>query len=542
MEELLIRQFGISFIDVSAYVGLAAAGVMTVNLFVGLLLSVQYSPSANWPRRRIPLFAIHKWSGYGALFLSLLHPMWLPLAKAANFTVLAIFYPFITTEQPILTSLGAVAAYTLVFVVVTAYLRHRFAYVFWKKLHYASYVVIGSFLVHGVFTEPSLKHGATINFFDGGKLFIEVCAVVCLALVAWRVTVGRKLRSANLSEGTSNPTWHGPLVVAKIVDVAPNIKLLRLVDAAGGSLPFHFLPGQYLSFRLTEGKRIFTRSYSICSAPEQQDFCEIAVKRMEGGRGSAHLHEHMKPDQSLACTGPMGSFTFTGTEADGLVMIAGGIGITPLLSVLKHLSAINWQHEVYLLFAVSTPADILFEQEIRAIAQRYRHFKYLILPSKVSGFTWDGPSGRIQAKHVVGLIPQLDRRRVHLCGPAPMMTATIVILHELGVSDSKIFTESFGGEGVILDSTLVDSTVAFTKSGKICFAPAGMTLLDAAEECGVAVESLCRSGTCGTCKVKILTGGIKMQRDDALSTREMRNHIVLACQAHATTAEVRIEH
>lgn len=541
MEELLIRYFDISFIDISAYVGLAAAGVMTVNLFVGLLLSVQYSPATNWPHRRIPLFDIHKWTGYGALFLALLHPAWLPLAKGANFTLLAVFYPLITAEQPILTSLGALSAYTLIFVVVTAYFRQRFKYVFWKKLHYASYVVIGSFLVHGVFTEPSLKHDAAINYFDGGKLFIEACAIICIGLVAWRVTFGRKLRRMNAAHAVSLPAWHGQLTVAKIIDVAVDVKIFRLVSHDGGPLPFQFLPGQYLSFRLAEGERIFTRSYSICSAPEQQDFCDIAVKRMDEGRGSGYLHQHIAPGQSLTCIGPLGDFTFTGTEADSIVLIAGGIGITPLLSVLKHLAQSNWPNEVFLLFAVSTPADILFEQEIRAIAQRYRHFKYLILPSKVSGFSWEGPSGRIQARHLVDFVPHIDRRRVHVCGPEPMMAATIAILQALNVPDSQIHTESFGNGNVVAIDGLTGATVTFATSAKTCFAVPGMTLLDAAEECGVAIESLCRAGTCGTCKVKMLAGEAIMQRDDALTTRDIRHRIVLACQARATTPDIRLE-
>lgn len=541
MEELLIRHFDISFIDISAYVGLAAAGVMTANLFVGLLLSIQYSPAANWPHRRIPLFGIHKWTGYGALFLALLHPAWLPLANGANFTLLAVFYPLVTTEQPILTSLGTLSAYTLIFVVVTAYFRQRFEYAFWKKLHYASYVVIGLFLVHGVFTEPSLKHGATINFFDGGKLFIEACAVICVGLIAWRITLGRKLRRMNASHAVSLSAWHGQLTVAKIIDVAADVKVFRLIDPAGGPLPFHFLPGQYLSFRLAEGERIFTRSYSICSAPGQQDFCDIAVKRMEAGRGSVYLHERIAPGQLLTCIGPLGNFTFTGAEADSLVLIAGGIGITPLLSVLKHLAQSNWPHEVYLLFAVSTPADILFEQEIRAIAQRYRHFKYLILPSRVSGFPWEGPSGRIQADHLADFVPHIYRRRVHLCGPEPMMATTIAVLQALNVPDSQVHTELFGDGNVVAIDGLAGATVTFATSAKTCFAPPGMTLLDAAEECGVVIESLCRAGTCGTCKVKVLAGEAIMQRDDALTTRDIRHRIVLACQARATTADIRLE-
>jgi len=541
MEDFLLRQFDISFIDVSAYVGLAAAGVMTVNLFVGLLLSIQYNPTANWPHRRIPLFDLHKWSGYGALFLSLLHPVWLPLSKVAHFTLLAVFYPLVTTEQPILVSLGAVAAYTLIFVVVTAYLRHRFEYAFWKKLHYASYVVIVSFLVHGVFTEPSLKPSAVIDYFDSGKLFIEGCAVICIGLIAWRITVGAKLRARNASQATSLPAWHGQLVVDRILDAGPDVKVFRLINPAGGVLPFHFLPGQYLSIRLTDGERVFTRSYSIASAPEQCEFCDIAVKRIEGGRGSAHLHESIEPGHVLNCTGPTGTFTFTGTEADSLVMIAGGIGITPLLGIVRHLAAVNWPHDVYLLFAVSTPADILFEQEISAIAQRYRRFRYRILPSKVNDFAWEGPSGRIQPQHLAELVPHLARRRVHLCGPESMMAATIAILRELGVPDSQVHTESFGGEGVIIDDSMVDATVTFSASGKRCIAPAGMTLLDAAEACGVPIESLCRVGTCGTSKIKVTAGEVKMQRDDALTTGDMRRHIVLACQARAITADVQIE-
>ncbi|MDE2431166.1 MAG: iron-sulfur cluster-binding domain-containing protein [Burkholderiales bacterium] len=345
----------------------------------------------------------------------------------------------------------------------------------------------------------------------------------------------------NASHAVSLPAWHGQLIVAKIIDVAADVKVFRLVSPAGGSLPFHFAPGQYLSFRLAEGDRIFTRSYSICSAPGQQDFCDIAVKRMDEGRGSVYLHERIASGQSLTCIGPVGDFTFTGAEADSIVMIAGGIGITPLLSVLRHLAQSNWPHEVYLLFAIRTPADILFEQEIRAIAQRYRHFKYLILPSRVSGFAWEGPSGRIQAKHLADFVPHIDRRRVHLCGPEPMMAATIAVLQALNVSDAQIHTELFGNGNVVAIDGLAGATVTFATSAKTCFAPPGMTLLDAAEECGVAIESLCRAGTCGTCKVKMLAGEAIMQRDDALTTRDIQHRIVLACQARATTADIRLE-
>ena len=197
IETQLIHQFDISFIDISSYIGLAAAGVMTANLFIGLLLSMRYNPVTQWPRRRVPLYNLHKWSGYSALFLVLLHPAWLPLAKDAHFTVLNVFYPFSAPVQPWINSVGALAAYTLIFVVTTAYLRKRFQYAFWKKLHYASYVVLISFLVHGIFTDPSLKPDTQIDYLDGGKLFIEACALLCVGMIGWRLSRGRSLRAAN---------------------------------------------------------------------------------------------------------------------------------------------------------------------------------------------------------------------------------------------------------------------------------------------------------------------------------------------------------
>ena len=539
MEDFLIAQFDISFIDVSAYVGLTAAGIMTLNLFIGLLLSVHYNTELQWPHRRLPLLELHKWSGYSALFVSLLHPAWLPLAKAANYTILAVFFPFITLEQPILTSLGALAAYTLIFVVVTAYLRNRFKYTSWKKLHYASYVVIGSFLVHGIFTEPSLKHGAVIDYLDGGKLFIEACALVCVGLVIWRVTYGTKLRAFNAAQQPEAPSWRGELVIHSIIDLRDDVKMFRLVNPRGGDLPFAFLPGQSLRFRLKQDDSVFTRSYSICSAPDSKSFCDIAVKRASDGKGSAYLYSMTQVGQVLTCDGPHGTFTFSGAGSDGVVLIAGGIGLTPLLSIVRHLANQKWPHDVFLLFAVSTPAHGLFEEELHLLAERYRHFHYLILPSRIDGSAWPGPSGRLQSSHLVELAPQIALLPVYLCGPEPMMSATISSLRSLGVEEAQIHTESFGGT-IIHDDALRAATIFFAKSNKTGLVTAGRTLLDAAEEYGVPIESLCRTGVCGTCKVQLISGEVKMHTDTSLTARDIRNNLVLACQARPATSKIEI--
>lgn len=540
MEAFLIQQFEISFIDVSAYIGLTAAGLMTLNLLIGLLLSVQYDSMQHWPRKRLPLLDLHKWSGYSALFVSLLHPAWLPFTKVANFSVIAVFFPFVTVEQPILLSLGALAMYTLIFVIVTAYLRHRFKYTFWKKLHYATYIVLASFLVHGIFTEPSLKANAVIDYLDGGKLFIEACAVLCIAMVFWRVSYGRKRRAANAAKAPA-PVWQGELVIEAITSIRDDVKLFRLKVPSGGELPFAYRAGQYLSFRLKDaaGERIFTRSYSICSSPKQRTWCEIAVKRAVDGKGSGLLHDQAEVGQRLTCTGPHGNFVFDSSKADGIVLVAGGIGVTPLLSIVRDLADQNWPHDVLLLFAISAPPHALFSGELQALQQRYARFRYLVVPSRVDRERWPGPTGRLEASHFSALVPRIADLPIFLCGPDAMMSATISILKTMGVDQGMIQIESFGGP-ITQDAALCAATIRFAVSGKSGVVSVGQTLLDAAEECGVQIESLCRTGTCGTCKVKLVSGEVHMQRETALSGSDVRNRVVLACQARAITPIVEV--
>lgn len=543
IEALLIRQLDISFIDISAYIGLAAAGLMTLNLLFGILLSVQYDTLRQWPRRRLPLQEAHKWSGYAALFVSLLHPAWLPFTKVANFSVLAVFFPFVTVEQPILLSLGALAVYTLAFVIITAFLRHRFAYVNWKRFHYATYIVLASFLVHGVFTEPSLKANAVTDYLDGGKLFIEACVFLSVVMLGWRLTYGRNIRAANLASLPVAPAWRGELVIDVITQIRDDVKLFRLVTPTGGDLPFTFQAGQYLSFRLEDkvGSRIFTRSYSMASSPANRQWCEIAVKRAADGKGSELLHNQITVGQKLDCTGPHGTFIFDTSAAEGLVLVAGGIGITPLLSIARDLADKNWQRDVFLIFAVSRPSHALFIDELQALRQRYEHFRYLVVPSSISGEQWTGPTGRLTASHFAAAVPQLVGLPIFLCGPEAMMSAVSDTLATLGVDPQMIHVESFGG-AAIENVELRDATVTFAASGKSGTVGAGRTLLDAAEECGVLIESLCRTGTCGTCKVKLVEGDVHMQRDTALTSADLKNRIVLACQARPITEVIEVSY
>jgi predicted ferric reductase len=120
-------------LDLSAYVGLAAVGAITLNLFLGLLMAFRYSPHRSWPHHRFNYFRIHNWTGYLALAVSALHPAILLFNKDPRFRILDILYPVHSPQQPLDNSIGAIALYLLAFIVVTSYMRLRLGRHLWKS-------------------------------------------------------------------------------------------------------------------------------------------------------------------------------------------------------------------------------------------------------------------------------------------------------------------------------------------------------------------------------------------------------------------------
>jgi predicted ferric reductase len=177
----------VTVLDLSAYVGLLAVGVVTLNLLLGMLMAFRYSPHRSWPHRRFNYFRLHNWSGYLALSASLLHPAILLLNKDPRFRVLDLLYPIHSPSQPLENTIGAMAFYLLAFVVVTSYLRLQLGRHMWKSFHFSIYFAAAALFFHSLFTDPALK-GDPIDWFDGGKLFVESCFVLIgvISLFRWR--------------------------------------------------------------------------------------------------------------------------------------------------------------------------------------------------------------------------------------------------------------------------------------------------------------------------------------------------------------------
>lgn len=347
--------------------------------------------------------------------------------------------------------------------------------------------------------------------------------------------------------------WTGQLRIARKFDETPGVRTFRLVPIDGRKLPFDYAAGQYLNLSvIIDGKRV-NRSYTIASSPTRIGYCELTIKREETGAASRHLHDMLKEGELLNVSAPAGRFTFTGDEADSIVLIGGGVGITPLMSVVRSLTDRCWPGEIFLIYAVKTQAGIIFRRELSILEERFPNLHVTITLSREPDGNWTGARGRITTELLNRVVPEISRRLVHLCGPAEMMPRVEQMLRDLGVAKPQIKTEVFQSGGqVIAESipgqeanppsipfaTSVPGTnangdgaqITFALSGKTASA-GGSTVLEAAEEAGVNINFECRSGICGTCKTRLLSGRVEMETQDALSAADVANHLILACQA-----------
>lgn len=180
----------ITVLDLSAYVGLVAVGAITLNVLLGSLMAFRYSPHRSWPHRRFNYFRLHNWTGYIALAVAILHPAILLFNKDPRFGILDLVYPVHSPSQPMDNTIGAIALYLLAFVVVTSYLRIRLGRHLWKSFHFSIYFAVAALFWHSLFTDPSLKN-VPVDWFDGGKLFVEFCLFFIAAIGLLRLRYAR---------------------------------------------------------------------------------------------------------------------------------------------------------------------------------------------------------------------------------------------------------------------------------------------------------------------------------------------------------------
>ena|SRR5579872_2605587 len=197
----------IRLLDVSAVVGLCAMVTLTVNVLLGMLLSTAYKANPLWKKlpamvKRVNILWLHNGTAYLALTLVLLHPLLLVLDTGTKFTVLDIVFPLHAPKQSFFVTLGALAMYALVTVIITTQkvIKKKMSFRLWKNIHFISYGTAMLFIVHGLIMDPELKDRPT-DWLDGEKLLCEVCLAVLIVATYIRVKYNYRKGKRQLRPG-----------------------------------------------------------------------------------------------------------------------------------------------------------------------------------------------------------------------------------------------------------------------------------------------------------------------------------------------------
>ena len=428
----------------------------------------------------------------------------------------------------------------------------------WKLLHRSAYLVAILGVVHYYMLVKSdirqpVAFAAVLTALLGTR---AVHHYYELRKAAHKATQSASISKSN-QIAKSRKYWKGELTVIGLFQETPDVKTFRLASKDGGPLPFDYVPGQYMNLQLSIEGRTVNRSYTIASSPTRGDACELSIKREANGFVSRFLHDTIRVGDTIKIGAPAGKFVFTGSDSNEVLLIAGGVGITPLMSIARYLTDRSWNGEIYFLIVAKSESDRIFRDELALLQARFPKLHVCTTLTRVDSTSdWNGERGRATAELLRKFVPNHNGMPVYLCGPDAMMASTKQLLLSVGVSETSIHLEAFVSPGVgnasavdvaeqvnALHATEANSDfqsgeskrVAFSKSKDDCEVTSDMSILEAAEQLSIELPFECRSGICGQCKVRLLSGNVNMETQDALSPSERKLGLILACQAHPTT-------
>ena len=184
----------VTAVDISGTLALVAVGLLTLNLLLGLLLSVGYNPTRRWPRRAFKLFTLHNWTAYVAFGTVVLHAGALLFSKDPPFRLYDVLVPIESPVQPLSNNLGAIGFYLVTIVVVTSLKRVRSAIGrhWWKPIHFTTYAAALVFFTHGVIADPQLKN-RPVDLIDAEKVYVELCGIAVLVATWYRIRYRRSV-------------------------------------------------------------------------------------------------------------------------------------------------------------------------------------------------------------------------------------------------------------------------------------------------------------------------------------------------------------
>jgi len=322
---------------------------------------------------------------------------------------------------------------------------------------------------------------------------------------------------------------------------------------------YKYKQGQYLTLKLKVNGEEIRRSYSICTSPFSEKELRIAIKEVKDGKGSTLLNRNLKQGDTLEVMTPMGNFhsPLSGSAQKNYVLIAGGSGITPMMSILKSVLYVEKQSTITLIYANRDEDNAIFKNEIEKIAADHKDkFNVVFVYDRPKQSMADLYKGLMTPEKVKALVekhvPLLSNSEFFICGPGPMMENVKTVLEGLKVEKEKIHIEYFTsvletlakaeqtivGEDILSKVTVLQYGVETTFDLK----SSGATILDAATDAGVDAPFSCKGAVCCTCRAKVLEGKVKMDANFALTDAEVQQGFILTCQSHPLTEKVVVDY
>lgn len=323
---------------------------------------------------------------------------------------------------------------------------------------------------------------------------------------------------------------------------------------------FGFTQGQYLTLRRDIDGQDLRRSYSICAGLDDGEL-RVGVRKVRGGVFSNWINAHLRPGDTVQVMAPQGRF-FVPIEPGAArhhVGIAGGSGITPILSIMKTVLAREPHSRFTLIYGNRQLQSTMFKEEIEDLKNRY--MTRLVLHHVFSDEHTDSPLGHgVMNREKIGeflqtVVPAGSIDHAYVCGPFQMNDEAEAAMLAAGVPEERIHIERFGvalpsatsaGQvGAVVHEALPgdakQARITIVRDGlqrEIAFTEGQPSILDAASAAGLEVPFSCTSGVCGTCRAKLVEGEVRMERNFALDKNEVAAGFVLTCQAHPLTERV----
>ncbi|WP_292070129.1 iron-sulfur cluster-binding domain-containing protein [Mesorhizobium sp.] len=339
---------------------------------------------------------------------------------------------------------------------------------------------------------------------------------------------------------------------------------------------FRHHPGQSLSLSLPSGSNLFQRSFTIASGGTGGNRIELTIKTGGQAQATLWMHKCLRIGDTLAARGPFGRFSPVHAPKAPLLLVGAGSGMTPIMSMLRWLRVRADTLDIALVQLARSRADELFADEIGAMAEAMLNLSVHLCLSRPDE-KWTGLSGRISRPMLRGIVPDMARRVAFCCGPEPVMKATRAIYLAEGGVEEAFITETFGGaehnaasrgrpmavpavrpmERLPQVSLSVPTPV---DKGAWCLAPhmhersepisgpvpfgedfivglkgknfrakPGQSIVAAAAACGLRIPTGCGEGSCGTCRVRLMSGQVAMRDQGGISRRDKEAGYILAC-------------